>query len=31
MCTKENITYNEKVYRDKYHKYHYYIVEVLQK
>jgi hypothetical protein len=31
---KKNITYNDKVYRDKCHKYHkchYYIAEVLQK
>jgi hypothetical protein len=28
---KKNITYNDKVYRDKCHKYHYYIAKVLQK
>jgi hypothetical protein len=28
---KKNITYNNKIYRDKCHKYHYYITEVLQK
>jgi hypothetical protein len=28
---KKNITSNDKVYRDKCHKYHYYIAEVLQK
>jgi FtsZ-binding cell division protein ZapB len=28
---KKNITYNDKVYRYKCHKYHYYIAEVLQK
>jgi hypothetical protein len=28
---KNNVPYNDKVYRDKWHKYHYYIAEVLQK
>jgi hypothetical protein len=31
MCAKKNITYNNKIYRDKCHKYHYYKAKVLQK
>jgi hypothetical protein len=31
MCAKEEHHIYDKVYRDKRHKYHYYIAEVLQK